>query len=109
MKPQGSFPFFTASGVYEIRCTVTQECYIGFSNNVWKRWTRHLAMLRQGKHYASLLQAAWLRYGESTFEFTIIEKMPPHPDYAMRLAEARHMRERLPAYNGAEALHRYAI
>lgn len=39
-----------------------------------KRWREHLYPLRKGKHGNRYLQAAWTKYGESSFKFEIIKE-----------------------------------
>lgn len=61
------------SGVYEIRCTVTNKLYIGSSVDIKYRWTQHRARLKEGRHRNTHLQAAWNKYGESAFQFTVLQ------------------------------------
>lgn len=61
------------SGIYKIKNLQNNKIYIGSSNNIKRRWQKHKALLRHGKHYNSHLQASWNKYGESLFEFSIIE------------------------------------
>jgi group I intron endonuclease len=39
-----------------------------------KRWREHLYPLRKGRHYNRYLQAAWDKYGESSFRFEIVKE-----------------------------------
>ncbi len=66
------------TGVYIIRCLLTQKVYIGsaaysFAN----RWSGHQSALRKNKHANPHLQAAWSKYGEEAFTFSIIERCKP--------------------------------
>lgn len=61
------------SGIYQIENKVNSKVYIGSSNNIKRRWQKHKALLRHNKHQNSHLQAAWNKYGEDNFIFSIIE------------------------------------
>ena len=61
------------SGIYQIKNKVNSKVYIGSSNNIKRRWQKHKALLRHNKHQNSHLQAAWNKYGEDNFIFSIIE------------------------------------
>lgn len=65
------------AGVYAITHTPTGRLYIGSSVNVPRRWSSHRRDLRRGTHPNRFLQAAWVKYGEDAFEFTVIEQCPP--------------------------------
>lgn len=47
------------------------------TQRIAKRWGSHLSELRQNKHHNRLLQTAWNTFGESTFEFRILEVTTP--------------------------------
>lgn len=59
-------------GIYAIE-HLSGKCYVGSASNISKRWSRHRADLRQGKHRNLHLQAAWDRDGEAAFTFRILE------------------------------------
>lgn len=61
------------SGVYQWRNTVTDKVYVGSSINVLKRGYIHQWALRQNKHPNQKLQRAWNKYGEHSFEFSVLE------------------------------------
>jgi group I intron endonuclease len=61
--------------IYQIRNTANNKIYIGSTNNVRKRWNNHRSKLNNGKHENQYLQLAWQKYGENSFEFTIIEEV----------------------------------
>ncbi len=61
------------TGVYAITNTVSGKIYVGQAQNVEKRWNDHASYLSRGAHINRHLQAAWNKYGESAFEFSVIE------------------------------------
>lgn len=63
------------SGVYQIK--VRDRIYIGSTTNFKARWWRHRAELRKGIHINKQLQRCWNKYGGETFEFSIVEEVPP--------------------------------
>lgn len=64
----------TICGIYQIRNTVTNETYIGQSQNIMSRWAHHLSCLRRGKHHAYSLQESFKFYGEAAFVIEVVEK-----------------------------------
>lgn len=63
------------SGIYEIVNKINSKRYVGSSKSVHYRWNQsHRSLLRKGKHPNSHLQRSWNKYGESNFEFSIIEE-----------------------------------
>lgn len=62
-----------ASGIYQILCVPTGKIYIGSSEDLAIRLRTHVAALRSQRHENSYLQRAWNKYGESAFEFSVIE------------------------------------
>lgn len=65
------------SGIYKITCTVNGKIYVGSAKNLLVRWNGHRKMLRKGNHHSIHLQNAWNKYGESAFQFEIIELVMP--------------------------------
>lgn len=66
------------SGIYAIINKVNGYRYIGQSVNITNRLWQHKSLLRNNHHTykngdLSLLQKAWNKYGEESFEFKIIE------------------------------------
>jgi len=61
------------SGIYYIRCVVTDIQYIGQSKRMSSRATAHHKELRENRHSNPKLQNAWNKYGADMFEFGIIE------------------------------------
>lgn len=62
------------SGVYAIRNKVNGKQYVGSAKVFLRRWYRHSEDLRNGSHHSVLLQRAWNKYGEDSFEFRILEE-----------------------------------
>lgn len=88
----------TDSGVYQIRNRRSGKCYIGSSVNLKKRRVRHLSDLRRGQHPNVHLQAAFAKYGQDAFEFSVLENVARE-----RLIECeQHYLDTLqPEYNSA--------
>lgn len=61
-------------GVYMIENIVNAKVYIGSSNNIEERISRHFYMLRNNKHHSSHLQNAFNKYGEENFKFHILKE-----------------------------------
>ena len=61
------------SGIYKIVNKNDGKYYVGRSANLNKRWRSHRNNLRLNKHCNIHLQNAWNKYGESSFEFIIVE------------------------------------
>lgn len=61
------------SGIYQIRCRGNGKIYVGSSVNLRARWDTHRRDLRQGSHANPHLLHAWKLFGESSFEFLVLE------------------------------------
>jgi hypothetical protein len=61
--------------IYQIQNKINNKIYIGSTNNINKRWNNHKSKLNNKIHENSYLQAAWDKYGEENFEFSIIEQV----------------------------------
>ena len=61
-------------GIYKIRNKVNGKFYIGSSNNIISRFSRHRNALMKGTHPNVLLQRAYHKYGEENLEYLIVEK-----------------------------------
>ena len=60
-------------GIYKITNTINDHFYIGSAVNLKRRRIRHFSELRNQKHNNKHLQAAWNKYGENAFTFTVLE------------------------------------
>jgi len=73
VSPRKSREIPTLSGVYQIRCDQNGKIYIGSAINLEWRWQSHRRDLRNGVHVNPHLQSAWNLYGETSFEFSVVE------------------------------------
>jgi len=62
------------SGVYLIRCIANGKEYVGSSQNMRTRKLAHFADLRAGRHANPKIQAAFDKYGEDFFVFSVWKK-----------------------------------
>lgn len=63
----------STSGIYKFTNIINGKFYIGSSQNLRKRFFRHLALLKNNNHHSNSFQNAWNKYGEDNFQFEIIE------------------------------------
>lgn len=61
-------------GIYCIENTVNHKKYVGMAKDIESRWRSHRCGLRKGNHVNCHLQRAWDIYGESAFEFSVLEE-----------------------------------
>ena len=61
-------------GIYMIKNLINNKIYIGKSKDIVRRWYEHKSDLRHNHHDNCYLQNSWNKYGESCFEFNIIER-----------------------------------
>ena len=59
-------------GIYCITNTITNKVYIGSTVNLHRRCLAHQRDLRKNQHHSPKLQAAWNKYGEASFAFTVL-------------------------------------
>jgi group I intron endonuclease len=69
-----------ARGIYKIINIVNNKFYVGSAVDLKRRKTRHFSELRTGKHNNHHLQAAWVKYGEQSFVFVVVEELQPDAD-----------------------------
>src|SRR3990167_1812580 len=89
-------------GIYQILNIRNADCYIGKSKNVAKRLSQHRTALRGGYHENIHLQRAWVKYGEFTFEFRLVQTLPVEWIGRAEAFWAHHFADNdtgLPAYN----------
>lgn len=64
-------------GIYQIKNLLNNKVYIGQTGqNFQKRFWHHQWKLRKNSHDNKYLQAAWNKYGEENFEFSVVEIVP---------------------------------
>lgn len=63
-------------GIYTITNTIDNKIYIGRSNDIRDRLTKHKSKLRGNRHPNEHLQNSWNKYGEENFIFEILEEYP---------------------------------
>ena len=73
MSPRRSQETPTSSGIYQIRCRENGKIYVGSTVDLQARWRSHRRDLDNGVHVNPHLQSAWNRYGEKSFEFSVLE------------------------------------
>lgn len=62
--------------IYKIINLVNNKFYIGSTTNKKVRFRQHRKLLRGNRHHCKHLQASWNKYGESKFEFVVVEEVP---------------------------------
>lgn len=63
------------SGIYQIKNIINNKYYVGSAVDLNKRWKSHKYALDKGIHHNSILQNAWNKYGEKSFNFVLIENV----------------------------------
>jgi group I intron endonuclease len=65
------------SGIYKILNKVNGKYYVGRSKDILgNRWNHHKKQLSRNCHDNDYLQRSWNKYGESNFEWIIVEEVP---------------------------------
>ncbi len=64
-----------SAGIYVITNAVNGKVYVGSAVNIPGRWRVHKSDLRRGVHHSSHLQAAWNKYGDAAFTFSVLERV----------------------------------
>ena len=65
------------SGVYKITNTLDGKIYIGSALNLDTRFKEHISAARANRHSSRHFQHAFNKYGEHSFQFSIIEECLP--------------------------------
>ena len=71
-------------GIYIIRNLINTKLYVGSAKDFAIRWRSHRRQLRKNIHPSSHLQLAWNQYGESSFEFSCLERVANPTDLIER-------------------------
>lgn len=66
--------------VYKITNLTNGKIYVGSSVNVLSRFKNHRYDLRKGRHHCVPLQRAWVKYGEDSFKFEVLEEVESPDD-----------------------------
>jgi hypothetical protein len=61
-------------GVFQVRCAVTGETWVGTSRALDTQQNGIWFGLRQGGYRSKTLQAAWKAHGEAAFELSVLER-----------------------------------
>lgn len=65
------------SGIYLCRCVDNDRCYVGQSKDLYIRINHaHIPQLRGNRHGNNYMQHSWNKYGESSFEWEVLEYCP---------------------------------
>jgi hypothetical protein len=67
-------------GVYRIRNTRNNKSYVGFDRDWSARINRHKAELKFGSHRNRELQEEWNSFGESSFQFEVLDELDHKED-----------------------------
>lgn len=85
--------------IYKIENIINHKVYIGLTNNIPRRWGRHLSGLRRGVHDNKFLQSEFDKYGESNFEFSQVI-CGDYTDKEIGDLERKYIKEYDSYYNG---------
>ena len=61
-------------GIYMLFNVYNNKCYVGSTNNFYRRKNEHFNYLRNNKHHSDHLQKAYNKYGEDKFIFIVLEE-----------------------------------
>jgi len=78
-------------GVYRITCNQNEKAYIGFSIDLPAKINRHKFELKFGSHRNGELQEAWNLFGESAFEFEVLDVLDHKEDSLTNPDEELHV------------------
>lgn len=87
--------------IYRIINIITNDFYIGSTNNPDFRWASHLYELVRNEHFNRFLQRAWNKYGSSSFRFEILEHVKIN---VLRQVEQEYIDRLEPKYNLAKTV-----
>ena len=78
-------------GVYRIRNSQNDKVYIGSATDLPARFNRHKAELKFGSHRNRELQEIWNSFGESAFEFEILDVLDHEENTQANPGEELHI------------------
>ena len=88
------------SGVYKITNTVTNDCYIGSSKNIKRRWAEHKRSTTWKKYPNNPMYLDMKKYGVDKFEFQILEEVESEK---LKETEQQFIEKLQPTYNNYRA------
>lgn len=88
-----------ASGIYVIRNLLNGKSYVGSALDLGHRKRTHFYKLRHNSHPSRHLQAAFVKHGESSFEFSVLEELVSPSREALISREQWWMDLLAPQYN----------
>lgn len=62
------------TGIYQIKNICNGKVYVGSAIDIDKRWGTHIRALKRGDHRNIHLQRSWNKYGQASFEFSVLEE-----------------------------------
>ena len=62
------------SAIYVLKNEISGSAYVGMTSQAARRWGKHLALLRCGKHHSPRLQEEFDEHGEAAFSFEVVEE-----------------------------------
>lgn len=65
----------TPRGIFAVRCTATDEVWIGSSPNLDGARNSLWFQLNNGNHRNRSLQAAWTTHGQPAFQYEVLEQL----------------------------------
>lgn len=75
------------AGIYAIVNVLNNKKYVGSTSNLNKRYRQHFNLLSKNKHVNAHLQHAFNKYGNSSFEFWILEQCEDITDTLLLLEQ----------------------
>lgn len=85
------------SGVYQIKNLIDGNVYVGSTQDLKGRKSKHLRMLKNNNHHSNYLQNAYNKYGKENFEFSVIEYCENYLE-----VEQLYLEKLNPVYNSAK-------
>jgi hypothetical protein len=64
----------TAKGIFAVRCTASNQVWVGASGDLESARTGAWFLLRNGMHHNKPLQDAWNTHGPQTFQYERLEQ-----------------------------------
>lgn len=74
-------------GIYWIRNRINGKFYVGSSKDIEKRFQQHRSHLNKGVHANRHLQGAWKQYGETAFNFEVLEECSCDADELLEIEQ----------------------